>query len=284
MKVNNKTIFSYEPDNSLKRGYIRMLGEITGEIKKNHWLTYQLAKRDFLKLYKQSFIGVFWALLIPLISVGTFVLLNNSGVFNMGDIDVPYAIFAVIGIALWQLFSAGLVATSKSLVDAGSMITKVNFSKKSLVIAAYAQCLVPFFTQVVFAAILFACYRIIPDLAVLLVPLAIMPMILFTMGLGFILALLNGIARDIGNVIAVLITFLMFLTPVLYAKPDGGLLASISRYNPLYYLISAPRDLVIKGSIDAWRGFLVAAIISVVIFFAGIVTFHMTETRIAERV
>jgi len=58
------TITTYEPDNSLKKGYLSIFKEIFNEIKKNRWLTYQLFKRDFFAIYKQSFIGVFWAVFI----------------------------------------------------------------------------------------------------------------------------------------------------------------------------------------------------------------------------
>jgi len=134
-------ITTYEPDNSLKKGYLSIFSEIFNEIKKNRWLTYQLFKRDFFAIYKQSFIGILWALIIPLVSVGTFIILYRSGIFTIGDINVPYPIYAILGMAFWQLFSTGLVAASNSLVKAGSMIVKINFSKKALVIASTGQSL-----------------------------------------------------------------------------------------------------------------------------------------------
>jgi len=84
--------------------------------------------------------------------------------------------------------------------------------------------------------------------------------------------------------VAVLMTFLMFLTPVLYAKPTTGILASVTEFNPLYYLVSAPRDLMLMGTIPEWNGFLVASLMSVIIFVMCLVVFHLTETRVAERI
>jgi len=82
----SEIITTYEPDNSLKKGYLSIFGEIYDELKRSKWLTYQLFKRDFLAVYKQSFIGILWALIIPLVSVGTFIILDRSGVFTIGDI------------------------------------------------------------------------------------------------------------------------------------------------------------------------------------------------------
>ncbi|MQY77847.1 MAG: hypothetical protein GH151_01425 [Bacteroidetes bacterium] len=277
-------ITTYEPDNSLKKGYLSIFSEIFNELKRNRWLTYQLFKRDFFAIYKQSFIGILWALIIPLVSVGTFIILNRSGVFTIGDINVPYPIYAILGMAFWQLFSTGLVASSNSLVKAGSMIVKINFSKKALVIASTGQSLISFLIQFVLVGILFACYRIPPSIAILWVPIIIIPIMLLTLGLGFILSLLNGIMRDIGNMLSMLMTFLMFLTPVLYAKPTTGMLARITEYNPLYYLVSTPRDLVLMGKVPELNGFLISSVVSVIILMVCLIGFHLTETRIAERV
>ena len=280
----SEIITTYEPDNSLKKGYLSIFSEISNEIKKNRWLTYQLFKRDFFALYKQSFIGVLWAFIIPLVSVGTFIILNRSGIFSIGDINVPYPIYAILGMAFWQLFSTGLITSSNSLVKAGSMIAKINFSKKSLVIASAGQSIVSFLIQLTLVIILFIYYKIAPSTAILLIPLFMIPIMLLTLGLGFIFSLLNGIVRDIGNILSILMTFLMFLTPILYAKPSTGILARITNYNPLYYLTSVPRELVLTGTIIEWKGFLISSVISIFIFVICLVVFHLTETRVAERI
>lgn len=277
-------VTTYEPDNSIKKGYLNIFIEIINELKRNRWLTFQLFKRDFLTIYKQSFIGIFWAFIIPLVSVGTFIVLNRSGVFSFGEIDVPYPIFAILGVAFWQLFSTGLIASSNSLVKAGRMIVKINFSKKSLVIASVGQSLIAFLVQFLLVGILFIVYGISPTLYILLFPLFMIPLLLFTLGLGFILSLLNGIMRDIGNILSMLMTFLMFLTPVLYARPKSGFLGQITTYNPLYYLVSAPRELILKGYIEHVNGFIVSVFISLFIFIICLVIFHLTETRVAERI
>lgn len=274
----------YEPDNSLKKGYFSMFSEIYDEFSRNKWLTYQLFKRNFLTIYKQSFIGILWALIIPLVSVGTFVVLNSAGIFTIGNINAPYPIYAILGMSFWQLFATGLVAGSNSLVSAGSMIAKINFSKKALVIASTGQSIISFLIQFVLVCILFVYYGVGPNVAILLMPILVLPLMLLTLGFGFILAVLNGVMRDIGNTISVLMTFLMFLTPVLYAKPTTGILSSVTNYNPLYYLVSAPRDLVLQGAVIEWKGFLVASVLSLLIFMICLVTFHLTETRVAERV
>jgi lipopolysaccharide transport system permease protein len=275
---------TYEPDNSLKKGYSALFREIYNELKANRWLIFQLFKRDFLALYKQSFIGIMWAVIIPLVTAGTFVVLNSAGIFNAGSIPVPYALYAVLGIAIWSLFSTGLIASTNSLVAAGPMITKINFSKKSLVIASMGQIVLSFSIQLCLVVALLAYYRFVPSAAMVLIPLLVIPLALFTLGLGFILSLLNGILRDIGNMLSVLVTFLLFLTPILYAKPTAGVFSIVTTYNPLYYLVVVPRDLALTGTTSAWSGFALACALAAGIFLLCLIVFHLTETRVAERV
>jgi len=274
----------YEPDNSIRKGRLSVLAEIVGEIVSNRWLTYQLFKRDFLALYKQSMIGVFWALIIPLVSLGAFLLLRGSGVFHTGDIRVPYPIYAVAGISLWQLFSSGLVTSAGSLVEAGQMVKIISFSKKSLVIAAIGRSVVSFCVQLVLLGALFVAFARIPHWTILLMPLFVLPLILLTIGLGFILSLVNAVMRDVGTGLAVILSFLMFLTPVLYAEPQSGALAVITKWNPLYYLVSSPREMILEGRMLHPEGYAWAVAFSVLTFVAGAIIFHLTETKITERV
>ncbi len=280
--MNETTI--YQPDNSIKKGYLSLWKEIFRELRQSKWLIFQLFKRDFFAVYKQSLVGVFWAFIVPVVSVGTFIILSRSGVFNFGEIEVPYPIFAILGMAFWQLFSTGLITTSNSLVNAGSMLVKINFSKKSLVIASAARSLVPFIVQFVLVGVLFFIYDVSPSMKILFFPLFMIPIILFTLGFGFIFSLFNSVVRDIGNALSVFMTFLMFLTPVLYAKPKIGVLIPITKFNPLYYLISMPRELILKGTISEWKGYLLSVGIAFFVFIFGLLFFHLTETRVTERI
>ncbi|MFC2004457.1 ABC transporter permease [Chloroflexota bacterium] len=274
----------YIPDKSIKQGYLPLFKEMVREVINSRWLTWQLFRRNFNALYRQSLLGVFWALIIPLISVGTFIFLNASGIFNIGDIPVPYPLFAVAGIALWQVFSMGLTLSANSLVTASTMITKINFPREPLIIAGVAQGIVPSLIQIGVVFVLFAAYQIVPPPTVLLAPLALIPLLFLTLGLGFILSLINGVLRDVGNSLSILVTFLMFLTPVLYAKPASGIAAVASQYNPLYYLVSVPRDLLIFGGTVEWQGYMYSTLFSFAVFFICWLAFHLTETRIAERI
>ena len=278
-----KTV-TYEPDNSLKKGYSQIFAEIISEIISNRWLTYQLFKRNFFAMYKQSFLGILWVIILPVINVGVFAVLNNSGIFNIGDIQVPYPVYAITGMAFWQIFAVGLGSSANALTSAGDMVTRINFSKKSLVFAPMGRTMISFLIQLALVGVLLLVYRIIPQPGILLIPLVVLPILLLTLGLGFLVSIMNAIVNDIGNILSLGITFLMYLTPVLYAHPKIGILSQVTKYNPMYYFVSAGRDLILDGRINEIQGFLFSVLFSVTLFIAALVIFHLTETRITERI
>lgn len=284
MKTNRSMVVTYEPDNSLKKGYSQLLGEIVSEIISNRWLTYQLFRRNFFAMYKQSFLGILWIIILPIINVGVFAVLNNSGIFNIGDIQAPYPVYAIAGMAFWQIFAVGLGSSANALTSAGDMVTRINFSKKSLVFAPMGRTMVSLLIQFALVSVLLLFYRILPGPGILLVPLVVFPIVLLTLGLGFLVSIMNAIVNDIGNILSLSITFLMYLTPVLYAIPKAGILSHVTQYNPMYYFVSAGRDLILDGRINEIQGFLFSVLFSVALFVIGLVIFHLTETRIAERI
>jgi lipopolysaccharide transport system permease protein len=124
----------------------------------------------------------------------------------------------------------------------------------------------------------------VPSKGALLMTLFASPIAILTLGLGMIVALLNSIVRDTGNLLGALLSFYMYLTPILYAKPDVGILHHLSNINPMYYFIAAGRDMVLTGHLNEPVGFMYSCVFAIIVFFVGIMIFHLTETRITERI
>ena len=284
MGSKSSIVQTYEPDNCLKQGYIAAIKEIFNELFYNKWLIYQLFKRDFSAMYKQSFIGFLWIFIMPILNVGLFAMLGQSGIFNFGKIDVPYPIYAVLGLAFWQIFANGMIACGGSLTAVGDMVMRIKFSKKCVVIASIGRGIVTFLVQLVLIIALFIYFQMVPSKGALLMPLFAIPIAILTLGLGMIVALLNSIVRDTGNLLGALLSFYMYLTPILYAKPEVGILHHLSNINPMYYFIAAGRDMVLTGHLAEPEGFIYSCVFAVIVFFVGIMIFHLTETRITERI
>jgi len=280
----NKNAVVYLPKSIARENLLVLWKNIVRETIDSRWLTFYLLKRNYSAAYRQSVFGLLWAFIVPLLSVGMFIFLNLSGLFNIRNITIPYPLYAVASISLWQVFSIGIAFGANALSGAGGMLTKINFNRESLVFSSVAQGIVPSAIQVIVVLILFGFYQMVPPVTVFLVPFAVIPLLLLTIGLAFILSLINALLKDVGYGISTLVTFLLFITPILYEKPTSGFTAAMSTYNPLYYLVVVPRDLLIIGSTTELYGYFYSTLLALAILILCWTAFRVAQTRIAERI
>ena len=282
MDSKNK-IKRYKPSQNGGWGY-RVWHEMVAELIDSHELVWRLFLRDFEAKYRQTVLGFLWALIMPLLTVGTFVFLNRAGILNIGKVGIPYPAYALLGLTVWQIFSGGLRACSDSIVAGGSMVVKINFPKEALVLSSLGGALIETMVRVALTAFVFAIYKIVPAWTVVLFPFALIPLLLFTLGLGLMLSLLNAVFRDVANIVSLSTTFLLFVTPVLYPEPKAAFFKAFTVFNPLAALVSGPRDLVAKGYLTQSVSYLFYSGLSLAIFLISWRLFHLAEIRIAERI
>jgi lipopolysaccharide transport system permease protein len=279
----DNTTTVYEANGNSRLG-LTIWKEMFNELANSRELIFRFFIRDISARYRQSVLGILWTFIMPFFTIGTFVYLNYSGVFNLGETSIPYPAYALLGITIWQLFATGITGCTSSLSGAGNLITKINFAKESLIFSSLAQTIFDFTIRIVLIIGVFAIYHIIPSWTTIFVPLALLPLLLLTVGLGFALSILNGIFRDMTQIVSLSVTLLMFITPVLYPPPAIEPITTLNSINPVGILVIAARDLVIEGSLTQPNEFFYATIFSLIVFLSSWRAFHITEPRMAERV
>lgn len=248
-------------------------------------LIWRLFVRDFSAKYRQSALGILWAMIMPLAAVGMFVGMNKAGILNVADMAIPYPLYAMIGITIWTFFSGGLTASSQAITGAGIMVVKINFPKVALVFAATGQTVVEFFIRLFLIALTFLYFGVVPNWSGLGFGLiSIVPLYLFITGIGFVLSLVAGVVRDVANILNLALMVLMLLTPVVYPIKGEGLLARANYWNPLNYFVNVPRDLIVKGKTEYLAEFACASILAAIVFYMGWRLFYLAQSKIAERI
>jgi lipopolysaccharide transport system permease protein len=248
-------------------------------------LIWTLFIRDFSSRYRQSVLGVLWAVIMPMITVGMFVGMNRSGILRIGDVGMPYPLYAIIGLTIWNLFSVGLTACTSSIVGASSMVTKINFPKFALVFAASGQGLVEFFIRAVLIILTFIYFGDAPHWGGLLIGfLCLIPIYLTMIGIGFVLSLVSIILRDVLNVLNVGLMGFMLLTPILYPIKGDNFLTRFNVWNPFNYLVNVPRDFIVRGHTEFLPEFLWTTGLSLIVFYTGWKLFCLGQAKIAERI
>jgi lipopolysaccharide transport system permease protein len=177
----------------------------------------------------------------------------------------------------WSLITGSVAAT-------GNLVAQINFPKEALVIATFGQIVIDFLIRLLLVLAVYLIYGLSPSFLILLFPLYVLPLFLLTLGLGYITALLKVIAHDIQSFLDVGLSFFLFLMPIMYTMPEKGFLSRFNIYNPVYYLINTPRDLIITGTINNSAGFLLSSLLAVAVFIGGWFIFYIAQSKIAERV
>ncbi|PIS09351.1 hypothetical protein COT75_01595 [Candidatus Beckwithbacteria bacterium CG10_big_fil_rev_8_21_14_0_10_34_10] len=282
--IENKVINTYSPNNLYRQGLLKIFKKMVVNIIDSRELIWQLFIRDFKARYKQSLLGWIWVFLMPIVTMGTFLLLNISGIIKIGDIPVPYPIFGLLGFSIWQIFSNGWLVLTSSIDSAGTLVSQISFPKEALIVAAISEVVVDFLIRLVLVLVVYLIYGLSPSFSFFLLPFFLLPIFLLTLGLGFVTSILAVVIRDIKNFINVGMSFFLFLMPIMYTIPEKGFLAKVNHYNPIFFLVSAPRDIIISGKIEFPIEFLLSSILALIVFIFGWLFFYISQPKITERI
>jgi lipopolysaccharide transport system permease protein len=245
-------------------------------------LLYSLTRREYQLRYRQSFAGLGWAVIIPLITlvVGN-VLFRQT--FRVDTGGVNYAVFTLAGLVPWSFFSGSLTAGSGSIVTNRQLVTKLPFPRAVLPLADIATSLI----DLVVAFVLFVVVALIlgsglPWTAVW-VPVLLLIEILFVVGVVFLITSVNVFARDIRLGVPIAVQLWLFLTPVMYPLSRiHGSLKTFYRLNPMTGIVESFRNVLVEGAAPSWGLLLPAKVGAVVMLFLGIWSFRQTEPRFAD--
>lgn len=243
----------------------------------------RLVRRDVQSRYRQFYLGAVWLVLNPAITIAVFLVLNRTGVLNVGAVPVPYPLFALVGITIWQFFTGGVGMGTNSLVAAGPLLIKVNVPKASLVIASLGTTVVDFVVRLGFIVVVYAVYGLQPPAVGLLAIVALIPLAILTVAISLLQSVLGVVVRDLAALLPTLLSFLVFLMPVYYETPSHPIFARLMAWNPLYHLVIGPRDLLLRGTLPSLTGFTLSTIGAILLLAFAARFFASAQYKIAER-
>ena len=244
-------------------------------------LLYFLVRRDLTVRYKQTVLGVIWAILQPFMTMVVFsVFLGRlAGVPSDG---IPYPVFAYLGLLPWTYFSSAIARASASLVGNAGLLGKVYFPRVLIPFAAVLSALVDFVIASAVLGVIMLWYGIAPAASTFIVlPLVALTAVL-ALGVGMSLAAINVRYRDVQHATPFLIQMWMFMTPVVY---PNSIVPERYRFwfelNPMAGTIAAYRAAVLGMPID-WGSLGMAAVMGVVLLVVGVWQFRRMDRFFAD--
>lgn len=253
-----------------------------GDVWRYRELLYFLAWRDIAVRYKQTAIGIAWALIKPALTLAVFVLFRRLAGLNQGA--TPDVVFVLAAVLPWQFFSSALLETSSSVIGNTALISKVYFPRLLIPMAAVTTAFADFMVTLVLLAVLMAWYGVVPGASLLLLPVFVLLTSALALGLGLLTAALTVKYRDFRYVVPFAVQLGLFISPVAFATsqvPDRwrGLYAM----NPMAGIIDGFRW-SITGSPFEPRVITVAVLLSALSLAAGVWYFRRTERGFADAI
>ena len=262
-----------------------------GRTERHYWkdlwryreLFYFLAWRDILVRYKQTVIGLAWALIRPLLTMVVFVFVFSK-LAKLPSEGVPYPILVFAALLPWQFFSNAFTEAGNSLISNANMISKVYFPRLVIPTSAVIVSFVDFLISGIILVVLMIWYGFAPDWRIFALPLFIFIAFVAAMGAGLWIAALNVKYRDFRYIIPFVVQFGLYVSPVGFSStivPDQWrLLYSI---NPMVGVIDGFRWAILGGNTPLyWPGFLLSLFLVVVILVTGTYYFRKTEKSFAD--
>ena len=245
-------------------------------------LLYFLVWRDVKVRYKQTALGVAWAVLQPVMATLVFSIFFGRLARVPSD-GIPYPLFALVGLVPWQFFANALTQSSNSLVASQHLITKVYFPRLVIPLGTVIASLVDFsFALLVPIAMMFH-YGIRPGLAVLMLPAYVLLAVLTALAVGLWLSALNVRFRDVKHTVTFLTQFWMFVTPVVY--PSSLIPAKwrvLYALNPMAGVVEGFRHALLGRAVTSGPMIWVSTGVMLVLLFGGLLYFRKMEATFAD--
>lgn len=244
-------------------------------------LLYFLVWRDLKVRYKQTVLGVAWAVLQPVFSMLVFTIIFG-GLAKIDSEGFPYAVFVYAGLLPWTFFSAALSLAGQSLVNQQALITKVYFPRIFVPTASIGASLVDMGISFIVYMIVLAWYHVTPSWQIIFLPGLALLTILAVLGMGYLLAALTLSYRDFRFVIPFMLQAMMYVSPVVY--PVSMVPAKyqwILALNPMAGIIDAHRSAIL-GKPWNFTTLGVSTASAILVFVMGIYYFRRTEKYFAD--
>lgn len=260
---------------------------LLGSLRAHRALVYSMAKREVMGRYKGSAMGLLWSFVNPvmMLAVYTFVF---SVVFNArwsggGGSKTEFALVLFAGLLIFNFFSECMNRAPVLIISNVNYVKKVVFPLEILPVVVLGSAAFHFLVSLVVWLLFYAIFFGIPPASILLLPLVILPLVFLTIGLSWLLASLGTYIRDIGQIIGMVTTVLMFMSPIFY--PVAALPAEYHAYmqlSPLTFVIEQARDVMIwqkPVNWTLWSGWMA---ISLMISWLGFAWFQKTRKGFAD--
>ncbi len=256
---------------------------------KNKQIIFEMTKRDIVGRYKGSVMGLLWSFINPIFMLAVYTVVFSE-VFNArwgtatGDESkAQFAIILFVGLIVHGIFSEVLTKSPMLILNNVNYVKKVVFPLETLPIITLLSVGFQTCINIVVLVAAFVIFNGYVHLTALILPVVLLPIFILTLALSYIVSSLGVFIRDLGQFITLLVTVILFLSPVFYplsAVPDK--FKPIILLNPVTFIIEQARNVLIWGKLPDFSGLMVYSFVSLLILWLGFFWFQKTRKGFAD--
>ncbi len=273
----------YRPDSEMRQP-LRLFRHMGQDLLASRELAWRLMVRDISAQYRQSMLGLLWAFMPPIMTALGVVVAKNSGVVNIGSTDLPYPVYVVFSMALWQTFVEALTGPLAAVTQAKPMLAKVNFPREALILAKLGEVFFNVGIKLILIVGFFLWFRVGVSWSVVLAPVALVHLILLGTAIGLLIAPLGTLYGDVSRGLTLAIAPWLLLTPVLYPVPTQGWFGLLVGLNPVTPLLVTTRELATHGVVSNPVGFWLASLFTLVTLLLAWLLYRLAMPFLIERI
>lgn len=248
------------------------------EMKQYLFVVRQLSSKEIKKKYTRTSLGILWSVLNPLLTMSVMALVFT----RIFDRSIEYyALYLMAGQIIWHLFSGATNSAMTSLIDNKMLLSRVKQPKIIFPMSRVFSAAINFFYTFIAFVLLLIPFRIKPSLTMLLAPVIFICVVLFCLGIGYILSCLYGFFGDVKYLYSVFLTMLMYLSAIFYPVGYlGDVVRTIIENNPVYNFISCFRKVMIYGQLPNQAEFIRLFGWAIGGYFVGLFLFKRLENKL----
>jgi lipopolysaccharide transport system permease protein len=246
-------------------------------------LAWQLAVRDIRAQYRQTFLGLLWAFILPLANTAAWLFIQGAGIITIQATSLPYPVYVFTGTMLWAIFMDAVNGPLQQTISAKPMLAKINFPREALVLSGIYQTLFNAGIKVLVLIIALIFLGVMPDWRIVFFPLALLSLILAGTALGLVITPVGVLYTDVGKGLPLLMQFFMYITPVVFPMPKIGWAATLFQLNPLTPLIQTARDLLTGFTVEHIEAFITVNVFMLVLLSVMWVVYRAAMPILIER-
>jgi len=280
--LKKELITVYSPESQLRHP-VQLLRQMVFDIWQARGLAWRLAVRDISAQYRQTFLGLGWSVIMPIVNTIVWIFLQGSGIINLSETDLPYPVYVFTGTMLWQIFVEAFQSPNRQFNQAKAMLSKLNFPRESIILSGILQTMFNASIKIIILIPALLFFGIYPDWSIFFLPVGIFSLILTGTALGLLLVPIGALYQDVTRAIPLVTQVGMYITPVVFPLPKGGLAAILFSINPLTPLILTSRDWLTGVAPSRLDYFFMINGLMVVIFLIGWIFYRITMPILIER-